>query len=417
MSNKSMKDMKKSEGQRTLEPQFRFPEFLDTKSWSTEFGAKVFDQISNKDHNSDLPILAITQEHGAIPRDLIDYHVSVADASIEGYKVVEVGDFIISLRSFQGGIEFSNYRGICSPAYVILRLKTRGCPDYFRHYFKTDRFIGQMTKNIEGLRDGKMISYKQFSELTLAFPSRTEQQRIADCLSSLDEVIAKESQRLTAHIAHKNGLMQKLFPSVGKDVPEFRFPEFKKDGAWSMISAGQLFLNRIERGRSGLPIYSVTMTDGLVPRASLDRKIDDAAEMGSNKTACKGDIVYNMMRMWQGALGVVPEDCMVSPAYVVLEPQGINPFFFLYLLKLPQSLQALTAHSRGLTGDRLRLYYEDFAKILLQYPSLTEQNRIAECLTSVDQLITTQRKIINSLNTHKKGLMQRLFPIMDQVHA
>lgn len=82
--------------------------------WEKLNGNAVFETISNKNHNSDLPILAITKEHGAIPRDLIDYNISVTEQSIESYKVVEKGDFIISLRSFQGGIEFSDYKGICS---------------------------------------------------------------------------------------------------------------------------------------------------------------------------------------------------------------------------------------------------------------------------------------------------------------
>lgn len=160
-----------------LVPRLRFPEFRAEDGWGSEFGNMIFDQISNKDHNSDLPVLAITQEQGAIPREMIDYHVSVTDKSLESYKVVEVGDFVISLRSFQGGIEFSKYRGICSPAYVILRLRHGHSEDYFRHYLKTDRFIAQMIKNLEGLRDGKMISYKQFSELELPIPPRGEQQK------------------------------------------------------------------------------------------------------------------------------------------------------------------------------------------------------------------------------------------------
>ena len=138
-----------------LVPRQRFPEFRAKEGWDSEFGNMIFDQISNKDHNSDLPVLAITQEQGAIPREMIDYHVSVTDKSLEGYKVVDVGNFIISLRSFQGGIEFSKYRGICSPAYVILRLRHDHSEDYFRHYLKTGRFIAQMTKSLEGLRMGR----------------------------------------------------------------------------------------------------------------------------------------------------------------------------------------------------------------------------------------------------------------------
>ena len=182
-----------SSEKRGLVPKLRFPEFREAEGWGSEFGDVVFDQISNKDHNSDLPVLAITQEQGAIPRNLIDYHVSVTDKSIEGYKVVEVGDFIISLRSFQGGIEYSSYKGICSPAYVILRLKFGYSADYFRHFLKTDRFIVLLSKNLEGLRDGKMVSYKQFSELQLPTPSQKELQKVADCLASLDELITLEA--------------------------------------------------------------------------------------------------------------------------------------------------------------------------------------------------------------------------------
>jgi type I restriction enzyme S subunit len=109
MSNKEAGSMSKKKNSGQV-PRLRFPEFRDAGEWGNPFGDEVFEQISNKDHNSDLPVLAITQEHGAIPRELIDYHVSVADKSIEGYKVVAPGDFIISLRSFQGGIEYSSSR-------------------------------------------------------------------------------------------------------------------------------------------------------------------------------------------------------------------------------------------------------------------------------------------------------------------
>lgn len=115
-----MKTNEKDTHQRIV-PALRFPEFQNCEGWICLRGGDVFKQISNKKHNADLPILAISQEFGAIPRDAIDYKVIVSESGLENYKVVEVGDFIISLRSFQGGIEYSNYKGICSPAYVILR--------------------------------------------------------------------------------------------------------------------------------------------------------------------------------------------------------------------------------------------------------------------------------------------------------
>lgn len=177
----------------------------------------MFEAISNKNHNSDLPILALTQDQGAVPRDMINYNVIVSDKSVAGYKVVEVDDFIISLRSFQGGIEYSRYKGLCSPAYIVLRKKSKElCSDFYRIYFKSFNYIQDLNKNLEGIRDGKMISYKQFSEIKLPKPSPSEQQKIAECLSAMDDMIASESAKLDALKDHKKGLMQQLFPQPNK---------------------------------------------------------------------------------------------------------------------------------------------------------------------------------------------------------
>jgi type I restriction enzyme S subunit len=196
------------------QPRLQFPEFQGKAAWMIWPGDKLFEQISDKNPTPGLPVLAITQEHGAIPRSMIDYHVSVTDKSIESYKVVQVGDFIISLRSFQGGIEYSQYLGICSPAYVVLRRRVEGSDTYFKHYLKTDRFIQILTKNLEGLRDGKMISYKQFCELQIPIASPNEQKKIAECLSSLDNLVTTATQELEFLKIHKSGLMQLLFPSL-----------------------------------------------------------------------------------------------------------------------------------------------------------------------------------------------------------
>ena len=196
-------------------PELRFPEFQNNEEWDYENGNELYDSIVNKEHNSVLPILAITQENGAVPRDDINYRVVVEKKSIEGYKVVEVGDFIISLRSFQGGIEYSRYRGLCSPAYIVLRKKHKEiCDDFYRHYFKSFQYIQELNRNLEGIRDGKMVSYKQFSDIRLPHPSPTEQKMVADCLSSLDETIKSCEDKISALELHKKGLMQQLFPKL-----------------------------------------------------------------------------------------------------------------------------------------------------------------------------------------------------------
>lgn len=153
------------------------------------------------------------------------------------------------------------------------------------------------------------------------------------------------------------------------------------------------------------------MHDGMIKRSLLDRKIDDLAEPAGNKKIYKNDIAYNMMRMWQGAFGIAEEDCMVSPAYVVLAPKkDVCSRFFGYLFKLPEYLQLLTSHSQGLTKDRLRLYYKDFSHIPISLPGTHEQTRIADCLSSLDELIAAHGRKLKALKAYKKGLMQNLFP-------
>ncbi len=419
MSNKDTGAMnKESNEKRALMPRLRFPEFRDVGGWGSEFGGEVFDQISNKDHNSDLPVLAITQEHGAIPRDLIDYHVSVADKSIEGYKVVEVGDFIISLRSFQGGIEYSRYQGICSPAYVILRLKHGHSADYFRQFLKTDRFIAQLNKNLEGLRDGKMVSYKQFSELLLPIPSRDEQQKIADCLSSLDELLTAESKKLDTLKADKKALMQQLFPREGETVPRLRFPEFRGTEEWEENMLGNLVeitsgkspsqyqlggdgmypfvkvedLNNCDKYQADAREYSDD-TDGLVPRDSVIFPKRGAA------------IALNKIRLSDRELLMDTNMMALTP-----REECRADFLFYYLSQIGLSQIADSSTIPQINNKHIIPF-----RILVPLPE--EQQRIADCFSSLDDLISVESKKFDALKSQKEGLMQQLFPVLDEVRA
>ncbi|MUV03922.1 restriction endonuclease subunit S, partial [Flavobacterium rakeshii] len=179
--------------------------------WEFKNGGDLFYNATNKNHNSDLPILAITQDHGAIPRDSIDYQISVTDKSVESYKVVEIGDFIISLRSFQGGIEYSNYRGICSPAYIILKNKCEIEKLFYKYYFKTVDYIKLLNKKLEGIRDGKMISYAYFSEIPLPYPNLKQQIEIASVLHTFEEKIEIEIRILKGYSRQKQYLLQQMF--------------------------------------------------------------------------------------------------------------------------------------------------------------------------------------------------------------
>jgi type I restriction enzyme S subunit len=294
MSSETIDSTMNQDATTELVPKLRFPEFRGEAGWRLKAGNSLFAQIKDRNPETALPVLAITQDHGAIPRHMIDYHVSVTERSIESYKVVQVGDFIISLRSFQGGIEYSRYNGICSTAYVILRRRVKGSDEYFRHYLKTDGFIRVLTKNLEGLRDGKMISYAQFSELLLPIPSRDEQERIADCLSSLDELIAAQARKVDALKSHKNGLMQQLFPREDETEPRLRFPEFQNAPAWNVKTLGRVAENldnhRVpitssDRKAGNIPYYGASGIVDYVEGYIFDENLLCVSEDGANLVA------------------------------------------------------------------------------------------------------------------------------------
>ena len=134
---------------------------------------------------------------------------------------------------------------------------------------------------------------------------------------------------------------------------------------------GNFFTSRRERGSPGLPLLSVTRNDGLIDRSALDRKMESSLAESDYLLVREGDIAYNMMRMWQGASGLARKKGLVSPAYVVLAPKSnIDPQYAAHLFKSPRMVHLFWAYSYGLTSDRLRLYYTDFAKIPAVIPPL-----------------------------------------------
>lgn len=178
---------------------------------------------------------------------------------------------------------------------------------------------------------------------------------------------------------------------------------------WHEAKLGQLFKSRRARGEAGLPTLSVTLDEGLVKRDSLDRKMDTNLTPEEHLLVRKGDIAYNMMRMWQGASGLAEHDALVSPAYVVLEPtERIDPLFASYFFKTPRMVYLFWAYSHGLTRDRLRLYFDDFSLIQVTIPSLEEQKKMAEIVGTWDSAIELVEKLIANSQLQKRALLQGL---------
>lgn len=178
--------------------------------WDFLFADKLFKSVSNKKHKGDHPVLAITQDEGAVFRDDLDRHIHSSQKSVASYKIVEPGDFIISLRSFQGGIEYSMIKGIASPAYTILKPKKPIVDGFYRSYMKYPDFISRLDEASIGIRDGRQISYTTFSELKLPYPPIEEQTQIARILTTTDTRITAAQQEVAGWEKWKQGLLQKM---------------------------------------------------------------------------------------------------------------------------------------------------------------------------------------------------------------
>jgi len=399
-------------------PMLRFPEFRDAPDWTLRRGDILFDQINNRNAEQGLPVLAITQEYGAIPRDMIDYHVSVSSKSVATYKEVQVGDFIISLRSFQGGIEYSRYHGICSPAYVILRKKGDGPDDFYRHCFKSQRFIRQLTQNIEGLRDGKMISYAQFSELLIPAPEPSEQQKIADCLSSLDVLMAAENERLELLRKHKRGLMEQLFPELGKTIPRLGGQD-----KWQSVK-----LDDVVYYQEGPGIMAADFHDEGIPLVRLSGvaqttvSLDGCNYLDPTKVAQKwehfrlavGDLVISTSASF-GRVSKVTEIAEGSVFYTGLvrfrsTDERLSSAFLQLFLECPYFMQQVSSHAVG--GGIQHFGPTHLRQMQIQIPSLDTQEHVAEVFSNLESCIEGQTRKLDFLHQHKQGLLQQLYPAL-----
>ncbi len=179
--------------------------------WEIKEAKEIFINYSNKIHDGNLPILAVTQDKGVVYRNSIDIQIKSSNKSITSYKLIEPGNFVISLRSFQGGIEYSKIKGISSPAYTVLKPKIEIVDYFYKYYFKKEEFISKLNSAVIGIREGKQISYGVFSEMLLPYPSIPEQSKIANYFSIIDLKINLIDEELGVYKDFKKGLLQQMF--------------------------------------------------------------------------------------------------------------------------------------------------------------------------------------------------------------
>jgi len=206
--------------------------------------------------------------------------------------------------------------------------------------------------------------------------------------------------------------MNKMNIKKQKEIaPRLRFLEFQGGPKWTYAPLGKLFSERKETGFTGLPLLSLMDKEGIVPQEDTNRRNSSSADKSKYLRVVPGDIAYNTMRMWEGRSAYVGLEGLVSPAYTVCVPsEGINSLYFSYHFKTAPLIQQFRRYSQGLVKDTLNLKFDAFSQIEIPYPEeAREQQKIADCLSSLDELIKAQSQKLNLLKAHKKALMQQLF--------
>lgn len=260
---------------------------------------------------------------------------------------------------------------------------------------------------MEGIRDGKMISYSQFSSILLPKPDEEEQQKIADCLSSIDDLISAEEKKLLLLNDYKKGWMQKLFPAEGKRVPEWRFPEFKDDGEWKekpiidicdIVNNIRKPITSSNRRKGKFPYYGASGIIDYIDDYLFDERLLLVGEDGAKWGAFDNTAFIVEGKYW------------VNNHAHVLRPTKINDKLLeSYLIKLDIQPFITGSAPPKLTLGKLK-------EIIVPFPlNKTEQKKIADFLSGIDELISSQKDKIEGLNQHKKALMQGLFPTVEEV--
>lgn len=372
-----------------------------------EYKAKdIFKSVTNKKHNGEFEVLSATQDKGVIPRSQVDIDIKFNEDNIVGYKKVDKGDFVISLRSFQGGIEYSEYEGLVSPAYTVLKPKIPICDGYYKAYLKTVDYISRLNKGTYGIRDGKQIGFEDFGDMIIHYPSLVEQEKIAEILSAQDKVIELKEKLLEEKKKQKKYLMQQLL--TGKK----RLPGF--DTNWEK----RLFRDCIEEvderstKNNQYPILSVTK-EGITYQADhFNKQIASDNNVGY-KIIRRNELAFSILNLWMGSVDVL-KLCnigIVSPAYKVFRcvTNNLIPSFAKFFLRSYNVVWLYNINSY--TGASVVRKNLDLASLLdeeLELPPIKEQIEIAKILSTVDQEIELCQKDLDQENQKKKALMQLL---------
>jgi len=412
----------------TLVPKLRFPEFLDAPAWKPISLRKASVPVDERVGERKLIPVSISAGIGFVPQ-AEKFGRDISGNQYQLYTLVRDGDFVFnkgnSLKFPQGCIYLLHGWGqVAAPnVFIAFRLKNGYSNGFFQNCFEQNQHGKQLKKHItSGARSNGLlnISKETFFNVEIPVPSLPEQQKIADCLESADVLIAAQERKVEALRAHKKGLMQQLFPQEGETQPRLRFSEFEGAEEWSEKNVDKLAT--IQSGATpskanaefwggSIPWVSAKDMKQLFLEDSQEHISGEAVSNGA-RLAPKGTILIltrGMTLLKDVPICVITREMSFNQDVKGLRAKaGVNGLFLAWLLlgSKGRLLDLVTIAGHG-TG---KIDTEELKTLILRVPKLPEQKRIADFLNSLDGLIAAETRKLGTLKTHKKGLMQQLFP-------
>ena len=372
---------------------------------------------------SDIQLLSLTTK--GVKKKSREQISGKVPESYDTYQSVEKEDIIMCLFDLDCSAVFSGvstYAGMISPAYKILKCKDRIYSRYVNYWFKFVFYERKFMAYAKNLRF--TLNYDEFAMLPIVLPNLQEQIKIAGYLDlqceNIDSVLEKTIESVQQYkmlkksiITHAcmQGLKRKRKMKYSEEAWLGNIPE-----EWEVYRIANLYQERSESGLEDLPILTVSINTGVSDREIADEEKDRVFIRSEDRTKYKrvypGDLVYNMMRAWQGAFGAVRVEGMVSPAYVVAKPKDgieIDSRYMEALLRTSEATEEMHRYSRGIVDFRLRLYWPEFKNIRICLPPIEEQREIADYIDGkneeIDRLIKKKEQFISELENYKKSLI------------
>ena len=392
------------------EPKVRFrrDDGSSYPAWRTIPMSEVFTEISEKYH-PELPVLSVQQGVGTVLRDSSDRNILYDKSNLKNYKAMKKDDYIIHLRSFEGGLECSNYDGISSPAYRILRSQAI-LPAAYRDYFRSYEFIhNKLAVSVVGIRDGKNIDMDTFWQIPMSIPCIEEQQKIADFLSSVDAVITASEEEVANLETQKKAVMKKIFSQEvrfkradGTDFPEWKEVSVKDIGT---VVTGNTPPTKEEDNYGGDYLW-VSPADIVANQYvyNTGKKLSDKGWAVARHLPAGTILVTCIASIGKNSILAVDGSCNQQINAIV--PNGtMLAHFALEAINYKEHDLQLLGGNGGMKIVSKSLF-EDFE---LPCPSIEEQRLIADFLSDFDEAIVAAKKELELWKELKTGLLQQMF--------